>query len=230
MSNYIKFNSNPVTNYLTDNWLKIRDEFLAQRLSKMGHNLLEVQEDSNKLNGTTVHEKKPLYQGNIIAAALYVKDEILSVPEASQLNWSDTEKERWWLDNVKGMPTLAKWIKEYKEYIAGVIFYAAQPGAVINHHYGVDSTYNNVRLHLCLTSDPECWFDIENERHSWIEGDLFGFDDASYFHGIKHLGTKPRIVLVVDIKKSLLQKYAINWPDRPFVPRLDRRPPSIVNW
>lgn len=230
MSNYIKFNSNPITNYLTDNWLKIRDEFLEQRLSKMGHNLLEVQDDSNKLNGITVHEKKPLYQGNIIAAALYIKDEILSPPEAKQLNWGENEKERWWLDNVKGMPTLAKWIKEYKEHIAGVIFYAAQPGAVINHHYGVDSTYNNVRLHLCLTSDPECWFDIENERHSWIEGDLFGFDDASYFHGIKHNGTRPRIVLVVDIKKSLLMDHAINWTNRPFVPRLDRSPPNIVNW
>ena len=230
MSNYIKFNYNPITGYLTDNWGKIRDEFLVQRNTKIGHDLLEVQSESNKLTAITLHEKKPLYQGNIIAAALYVKDEILSVPEAAQLNWEATEKERWWMDNVQGMPTLAKWIEEYKDSVAGVVFYAAQPGAVINHHYGVDSTYNNIRLHLCLTADPNCWFDIENERHSWIEGDIFGFDDASFFHGIKHNGVRPRIVLVIDIKKDLLKQHAINWTDRPFVPRLSRMPPGIVNW
>jgi hypothetical protein len=230
MSNFIRFKPNPITSYLTDNWTAIRDEFVLQRQQKMGHNLLEVQQSSNKLNAVTAHEKKPLYQGNIVAAALYVKDEILSIPEAKQLNWQEHEQERWWLDNVAGMPTLAKWIDEYKNDIAGVVFYAAQPGAVINHHYGVDSTYNNLRLHLCLTADPQCQFDIENERWSWVEGDIFGFDDASYFHGIKHTGSKPRIILVIDIKKDLLKEFAVNWPDRPFIPRAQRTPPSIINW
>jgi hypothetical protein len=230
MSNFIRFNSNPVTDYLIHNWEKIRDEFIQQRKDKIGHNLLEVQSVSNKLNGITLHEKKSLYQGNIVAAALYVKAEILSSPEANQLNWQKSEEERWWYDNVSGMPTLAKWINDYKEYLAGVVFYAAQPGSIINHHYGVDSTYDNIRLHLCLTADPECVFDIENERHVWVEGDLFGFDDSSYFHGIKHNGTKPRIVLVIDVKKSLLKQYAINWSSREFVPRLNRTPPQILNW
>lgn len=230
MSNYVKFNSNPVTDYLTDNWESIRDEFINQRIDKTGQNLLDVQLKSNKLNATTVHEKKPLYQGSIVAVALYIKKEILSVPEAKQLNWRTDELERYWLDNLQGMPTLSKWIEQYKEHLSGVVFYAAQPGAVINHHYGVDSTYNNIRLHLCLTADPDCWFDIENERHSWVEGDIFGFDDASYFHGIKHTGTKPRIVLVIDIKKSLLKEHAINWPSREFVPRINRIPPQILNW
>jgi hypothetical protein len=230
MSNFIRFNSNPITDYLTDNWEKIKDEFVSQRKAKMGHNLLQVQTVSNKLNAVTAHEKKPLYQGNIIAAAIYVKKEILSEPEATQLKWQPTEEERWWRDNVNDMPTLSRWIETYKEYIAGVIFYAAQPGARINHHYGVNSTYNNLRLHLCLTADPDCVFDIENERWSWVEGDIFGFDDASYFHGIKHNGTKPRIVLVIDIKKDLLKPYAKNWPDREFIPRLERTPPKILNW
>jgi len=230
MSNYIKFNKNPVTDYLTDNWGKILDEFLAQRKSKMGHDLLNVQVESNKLNAITFHEKKPLYEGNIIAAALYLKHEILSEAEIKQLKWKTDEKERWWLDNIEGMPTLEKWINEYKEHLASVVFYAAQPGAIINHHYGVDSSYPNIRLHLCLTSDPECWFDIENERHSWIKGDLFGFDDASFFHGIKHNGTTPRIILVIDIKKTLLKEHAINWPCRPFVPRVERTPPDILDW
>lgn len=231
MSNFIRFRYNPITGYLTDNWEKIRDEFLSQRKEKMGHNLLEVQNTSNKINCITEHERKILYKGNIIAAALYVKDEIVvGSGEAKQLNWGADEKERWWIDNVQGMPTLAKWMQEHKESIAGVMFYAAQPGAVINHHYGVDSTYHNLRLHLCLTSDPDCFFDIENERWSWVEGDIFGFDDASYFHGMKHLGSEPRIILVIDFKKDLLKEFAINWPDRPFIPRNQRIPPTIKDW
>jgi hypothetical protein len=230
MSNFIKFKENHVTGYLTDNWKQIRDEFVAQRKAKMNHDLLEVQTDSNKLKATTLHEKKPLYEGNIIAAALYVSQEVLSIPEMKGLNWQEHEQERWWLDNVKGMPTLAKWIKSYKEYLASAVFYVAQPGATINHHYGVDTTYRNLRLHLCLTADPECVFDIENERHVWEEGEVFGFDDSTYFHGIKHRGTKPRIVLVIDIKKSLLKDFAINWHEREFVPRVDRIPPTIENW
>lgn len=230
MSNFIRFDNNPITDYLIDNWKIIRDEFLLQRKQKTGSDLLEVQTFSNKLNATTVHERKPLYEGNIVAAALYITKEILSVPEANKLQWGPNEQERWWMDNVKGMPTLEKWILQHKEHIAGVVFYAAQPGAVINHHYGVDTTYSNFRLHLCLTADPDCVFDIENERHSWKEGDLFGFDDCTYYHGIKHNGTTPRIVLVIDIKKSLLRDYAIDWIERSFVPRAERTPPKILNW
>jgi hypothetical protein len=196
----------------------------------MGHDLLSVQHESNKLNAITFHEKKPLYEGNIIAVALYASIGVLSDTEISNLNWQPDEKERHWFDNIQGMPTLAKWIEDYKEHIESVVFYAAQPGAIINHHYGVDTAYQNIRIHLCLTADPDCWFDIENERHSWIEGDIFGFEDASFFHGIKHNGVKPRIVLAIDIHKSIMKEHAINWPNRPFIPRKERVPPKIINW
>jgi hypothetical protein len=230
MSNYIRFKSNPVTDYLVNNWKQIRDEFISQRQQKLGLNLLEVQDQSNKLNAVTVHQKKPLYEGNIIAAALMVKKEVLSPPEAAGLQWKEDEEIRWYMDNVTGMPTLAKWVKTYLDSLACVVFYTAQPGSRINHHYGVDSTYHNLRLHLCLTEDNQCVFDIENERWSWKEGDLFGFDDAMYFHGIKHEGTKPRNILVIDIKKDLLREHAIDWQERPFLPRLERTPPEIYNW
>lgn len=230
MSAYIRFRSNPITNYLTANWETIRDEFVAQRLAKMGHNLLEVQEDSNKLNYVSSIRKEKLFDGKIVAAALYVKPEVLTIPEAKQLNWQPNETERYWKDNIEQMPAIKKWFETYKEHVASVVFYAAQPGSVINHHFGVDSTRYNFRLHLCLTSDPECKFNIENEIYSWTPGDLFAFDDAMYFHGIKHRGTKPRIILAIDIKKTAIQEFAINFVERPFIPVAHKPFPVIHDW
>jgi len=230
MSAYIRFRPNPITDYLTENWELIRDEFIAQRKAKTGHNLLEVQDDSNKINGPMVHNNKPVYLGKIIAAALYVKYEVLTPKESVQLNFPESEKERWWWDNVEQMPTLKKWINTYQEHLAAVVFYAAQPGSLINHHYGVDSTYQNFRLHLCLTGDPECKFNIENEIYSWVPGDLFGFDDAMYYHGIKHRGTQPRIILSIDIKKSALRAFAIDFVERPYLSLSEKPFPIIQDW
>jgi hypothetical protein len=230
MSAYIKFKPNPITDYLIENWGLILDEFIAQRKAKMGHNLLEVQDESNKINGPMVHNSKPVYLGKIIAAALYVKHEVLTPKESVQLNFPESEKERWWQDNIEQMPTLKKWINTYQEHLAAVVFYAAQPGSSINHHYGVDSTYQNFRLHLCLTGDPECKFNIENEIHSWVPGDLFGFDDAMYYHGIKHRGTTPRIILSIDIKKSALREFAIDFVERPYLSLPEKPFPIIQDW
>lgn len=231
MSNYIRFLPNPITDYLINNWKLIRDEFIQHRLEKTGLNLLEVQNSSNKLNfKETVHLKQPLFQGNIIAVALYVNRNILTVSEAKQMKWSEQEKDRCWDDNINGMPTIAKWLKEYQSHLDGVVFYAAQPGSHINHHYGVDDTYNNFRVHLCLTGDPDCKFNIENEIHSWTPGDLFAFDDAMYFHGIKHRGSDPRIILSIDIKKELLRDFAVNFTERPFISSKEKTPPLIVEW
>ena len=50
MSAYIRFRPNPITDYLIEHWEQIRDEFVAQRFAKTGKNLLELQDESNKLN------------------------------------------------------------------------------------------------------------------------------------------------------------------------------------
>lgn len=230
MSKIIKFNSNPITDYLLQNWQRILEEFLEQRRLKLGLNLLEVQNSSNKLNAVTFHEQKPLYEGNILAAALYLKKEVLSLAEAKNMAWGVDEEERWWPDNLEQMPTLKKWVIEHKDILASCVFYTAQPGSRINHHYGVDSTKDNIRIHLCLTDDPKCIFDIENQRHVWVAGEMFGFDDALFYHAIKHEGSNPRTVLVVDIKKSAMRPYAQNWPEVAFIPRTQRTPPTILNW
>jgi hypothetical protein len=231
MSNYIRFLPNPITDYLQDNWQLILNELIQQRLEKTNINLLEVQNSSNKLNfKETVHLKQPLFQGNIISVALYVNKNILTISEKRQMNWAEDEEERWWDDNINGMPTIAKWIKENKSYIDGVVFYAAQPGSFINHHYGVDGTRNNLRMHLCLLGDPDCQFNIENEIHAWTPGDLFAFDDTMFFHGIKHRGHTPRIILSIDIKKEAVRDFAINFIERPFVSSKEKTPPTISEW
>ena len=230
MSKIIQFDPNPITDYLLENWQQILTEFLEQRKIKLGLDLLEVQNSSNKLNAVTHHEQRPLYEGNILAAALYIKKEVLSLAESKNMSWGADEQERWWMDNLEQMPTIKKWVYEHIDSLASCVFYTAQPGSCINHHYGVDSTKDNIRIHLCLTDDPECVFDIENERHVWKTGEIFGFDDALFYHAIKHKGINPRTVLVVDIKKSVMKPFAKNWPEVPFIPRTQRTPPDIVNW
>ena len=230
MSAYIRFRPNPITDYLIEHWEQIRDEFVAQRFAKTGKNLLELQDESTKLNYVSSRRKEKLFEGRIVAAALYVKPEVLTIPEAKQMNWQPNEIERRWEDNIDQMPTMKKWLNMYQEHLASVVFYAAQPGSVINHHFGVESTRYNFRVHLCLTGDPDCKFNIENEIYTWVPGDLFAFDDAMYFHGIKHRGTRPRIVLAVDIKKTTLQDFAIDFVERPFIPDAQKPFPVIYDW
>lgn len=230
MTAYIRFRPNPITDYLTEHWEQIRDEFVAQRLAKTGKNLLDVQVDSNKLNYVSDLRKEKLFDGKIVAAALYLKPEVLTAYEAKQLQWQPTEIERRFDDNIDQMPTVKKWFEMYKEHLAAVVFYAAQPNSIIHPHYGVDSMYNNFRVHLCLTGDPECKFNIENEIYSWVPGDLFAFDDSMYLHGIKHRGTTPRIIMTFDIKKSAIREFAIDYVERPFVSDVDKPFPTIHEW
>lgn len=239
MSNYIRFNSNPITDYLTDNWQQIRDEYISYMQEKMSLNMLEVQSYSNKLNpvvprGTT-KEMKPLYTGNIVNKPLYVKKVSLGSIEQKMMNWKENEEERFWPDSLKNFPVTARWINNNSNICSGIYFATAQPGSKINHHYGIDTNYPYLRMHLGLITDHECLFNLENEQYAWKDGDLFAFDDNVVYHGIKHNGTIPRTVLIIDILKSVMRDYVINYPtprwyEDPFVSRHDRVPPVITNW
>jgi hypothetical protein len=232
MSHFIRFRSNPITDYLIDNYQAIRSEYLAREQCLKGLNLLEVQNISNKVNPPiTTHERKPLYEGGMVVASVFLQRHVLSRFELEQMKFAKDENERWFMPDInESMPTLKKWIDMHKEHLCSTLFHAAQPGSQINFHYGPDSNRTNFRLHLCLTDDPGCVFNIENELHTWKEGELFAFDDAFVYHGIKHRGTKPRIIIAIDVKKTALYKYAINWERRAFIPRLERTVPVIKEW
>jgi hypothetical protein len=51
-----------------------------------------------------------------------------------------------------------------------------------------------------------------------------------YYHGIKHRGTTPRIILSIDIKKSALREFAIDFVERPYLSLPEKLFPIIQDW
>ena len=231
MSHFIRFRSNPITDYLIDNYEKIRSEFLERQYRLTGLNLLEIQNTANKINPLTFRKQQPLYEGNMVISTVFLQRHVMGDTEIEKMKFTKDETERWFMhDTDKSMPTLKRWIDLNRDCVCSTYFLTAQPGSQINFHYGPDSNGSNFRLHLCLTDDPQCVFNIENELHTWKEGDLFAFDDTFVYHGIKHRGTRPRIIVAIDIKKIALYKHAINWERRAFIPKLERTLPVIKEW
>jgi hypothetical protein len=206
---------------------------------KLSVNVLEAHSYSNKINPIVPrsddNQMRPLYTGNITNKPLYIKKVALGSLEQKIMSWKKNEEERFWPESLDNFPVTAKWLNDNLHHCSGIYFATANPGSKINHHYGIDTNYPYLRFHLGLITDTKCIFDLENERHSWKEGELFAFDDNVVYHGIKHDGTIPRTILIVDILKSVMRPYAKNYPtpreyESPFIPRLQRPIPKIVNW
>ena len=75
---------------------------------------------------------------------------------------------------------------------AGVAFARLLPGTEIKPHF---ATEPRLAIHLGLITPlgPEMW--VANESVTWSEGEAVVFDDT-YFHGVRHLGDRPRFVLL----------------------------------
>jgi hypothetical protein len=240
MSQYIYFNSNPILDPLTQNWEKIRDEFYAWLPGHIG--------DQGLSNNTSVGTKanhittlQPVndvvYTGIFKSMPMFIRDSVLDEREAATLffknnkPWPDFRNggPKYFLkeDRVKLMPTMGNWLTDNFDILGSVQFNICLPGSKLNHHWGLDHNY--LRLHLVLDAAPGCLFDIENEKHEWQNGELFGFDDSMVLHGTKHSGTKPRAIVVIDILKSAIQQYAKTWPIKPWQERKDR-PTIVINW
>lgn len=78
------------------------------------------------------------------------------------------------------------------------------PGSVINPHHGYTNDW--MRIHLGLICDPECKITVNGETRTWEDGKLLAFHDGQ-LHSVKHMGSKERIVLSLDIRHSYLQNY-----------------------
>ena len=100
-------------------------------------------------------------------------------------------------------PTIVKCISELEEQgkLANSFISRLLPGTIINPHYGWSNKW--LRVHLGLVCDPDCKITIGNhikETRTWEEGKLLAFYDGGQWpHGVKHEGTKERIILSVDI-------------------------------
>lgn len=225
MDPYIYFHPNPFCNSLKSNWQTIRKElynFMELRgiLDENGNILTNNQTKS----GVKPNALETLYSGSFKSLCIYIKSNMLDKFEMQAMQWHPEEKERW-SPYARRMGFLSAFVAAYQDLIGSCVFNISYPGSELKHHFGLDPDY--IRLHLCIKEDAHCVFDIENHRHVWKEGELFGFDDANVLHGTKHYseGLGPRIIMLMDIKKDFLKPFAINWPCRESRPKLADLPP-----
>lgn len=229
MDPYIYFNPNPFCDSLKSNWQTIRKElydFMHVRgiVDKEGNILSNDQTQS----GVKPNALETLYSGSFKSLCIYIKENMLDKFEMAAMNWQPGEKERW-SPYARRMGFLSPFIYAYKDIIGSAVFNISYPGSELKHHFGLDPDY--LRLHLCIKEDAHCVFDIENHRHTWKEGELFGFDDGNVLHGTKHFieGAGPRIILLMDVKKEYLKPFAKNWPCRETRPKISELPP-LMGW
>ena len=98
------------------------------------------------------------------------------------------------------------------------------PYAILIGLISVTMLFMHGSIYVCIKTEEHCTFDVENHRRGWNDGDVFGFDDANYWHGTIHRpeGKHERIILLVDITKEFVKTWAKTWPVR------DKRPLETV--
>lgn len=79
------------------------------------------------------------------------------------------------------------------------MFTVLYPGASIRPHFG-PTNYKH-RIHLCLDIDGEGGIVTAYGTRTWEIGKIFILDD-SYLHAGFYEGTRPRVILMVDIAKT----------------------------
>lgn len=85
-------------------------------------------------------------------------------------------------------------------------FSSLQPGTHIEAHTGYTNAV--LRCHLGLIVPDGCSMRVGEETRSWEEGKALVFDDTIE-HEVWHRGDKPRIILLLDFKRSAQQDIAI---------------------
>jgi hypothetical protein len=217
---YFYFNSNPVTDTLLDNFNLLKQEFLiAARLRGL------VDHTGTLANGEMLDNKissklnNSMYVGKFKSINLYITDTFLDEPEKKEMFWRPGEAERFATRLLEFMPFTNSYIRKHKELIGAFNYNISYPGSRLQHHLGLNPEY--IRIHYCLFESPYCIFDIEGWSHPWKAGEIFGFDDGNVFHGTDHKslpGSTPRVILMIDVKKSYIKPYIKNYSGRSFTP------------
>ena len=217
---YFYFNSNPVTDALLDNFDLLKQEFLiaAKLRGLVDHtgtlasgNILD-NKISPKLNNS-------MYVGKFKSINLYITDSFLDEPEKKEMYWRPGETERFATRLLNVMPFTNSYIQEHKDLIGAFNYNISYPGSRLQHHLGLNPEY--IRIHYCLFESSHCVFDIEGWSHPWKAGEVFGFDDGNVFHGTDHKdlsGASPRVIMMIDVKKSYIKPYIKNYSGRSFTP------------
>jgi len=233
ISNYIYFNSNPILDYLTNNWQSIRNEFFNWAPTLI--NSENTTGNGTKANyiSTQQYLNDVVYKGIFKSIPIFMRDTLLDHNEAKASFWPGFQQKggaKYMLreERLNAMPTIGSWVREHFNVLGSAQFNICYPGSHLNHHWGLD--YRYLRFHLVLKEANGCVFDIENERHEWKDGELFGFDDSMVLHGTRHSGELPRTIFIFDILKTAVKDSAKHWPIKPFVPRKNREKIKINDW
>lgn len=83
-------------------------------------------------------------------------------------------------------------------YVFSTMFTVLYPGASIRPHFG--TTNYRYRIHLCLDIDGVGGIVTPYGTRFWKAGQVFILDD-SYLHAGFYEGTRPRVIIMVDIAK-----------------------------
>lgn len=84
------------------------------------------------------------------------------------------------------------------KYFMATAFTVLYPGACIRPHFG--PTNYKYRIHLCIDIDGVGGIVTAHGTRFWKVGEIFILDD-SYLHAGFYSGTRPRVIVMVDIAK-----------------------------
>lgn len=81
-----------------------------------------------------------------------------------------------------------------------------QPGTMLRPHRGW--TPNWLRVHMGLATDPLARLTVGDETRTWTDGQILAFRDGGpYPHSVEHKGTRPRVIVSIDLRMSRLIPY-----------------------
>ena len=102
--------------------------------------------------------------------------------------------------NIKQCPETNKILKKIPHIVSASVS-IMEPGVQIKPHRG--DTNAVVRSHLAIVAPvglPDCGFEVNNQKISWKEGEVFIFNDAAKHTAWNH-SDKRRYVLLLDVMR-----------------------------
>lgn len=100
---------------------------------------------------------------------------------------------------LERLPKTCALLKALPEVQIALLSYVA-PGAVIKPHVGISREC--IRVHLCLKSAEGAYIEVDGERYSWKDGEIFGFDDT-FIHSVENKSDdQSRLILFLGIARD----------------------------
>lgn len=89
--------------------------------------------------------------------------------------------------------------------VVSAMFSLSVPGLEIRPHIDNEEWIGDVwRLHIGLDCPSGCALMVDGEERSWRYGEELLFDSAHVLHSAWNRGSKPRLILIVDVNRQLL--------------------------